>query len=694
MGGGVYILGGQVGNGQVALADGELSSQSTLDSQVDAAQDSAAEAVLSAVGEHLEHLTDEELLDLTRQGHRAAYSVMWTRHAASGLSSARYFGSELDANDLVAEAYSKIFITLTRGGGPKGAFRTYLQVTIRNIANKWRNEQRSLVDLDSSEMNDMLDGVEDGADTRAERSIMQAAFTSLPSSWQEILWYTEVLDLKPQEIATKMGLNPNGISALSFRAREGLRKAWIREHLGKETLPKACADTVDRLPAYILGNQTAQRSRKIAEHLATCERCSRIHSEATSVASRLHTVVLPLMLAGGVGAGILGALGSAPSSASAASLIGAGSAKATAIGGTKVALISGIGALTAGVAIVAVVLSGVGSQPAASSPAPVAVADTQDENVDATKPPSETTEESDALGRDDWTSAPDQAETAALYSVPVVSDVEAPQYSFQENTVFATPSPLLTGYATPGAEVTLFVSAQDSAGGQSYEKLTTEVTAAGSWSVNSASVPDGEYTVRAYQQLGEGARSDTETRSFLVKNGGQLPAPSVANVDNANDRLLPVVTGTGVPGAIVNVLVNGVPNESAVAEDGSWSVTTVRGGIVGANSLTVRQRDRASNAVSVETVPLQFDLVAPDVAVDNSGVDPVLVVSAVPQSAVTVTDGQGFTHRLINTQATNRVRVMDNAGASAEPTTRRLSVVYTADGGKRVGAPLLKQVEL
>ncbi|MFC4222436.1 sigma-70 family RNA polymerase sigma factor [Lysinibacter cavernae] len=644
--------------------------------------------------DHYSDLSDEELLDLARTGNRAAYALLWTRHSASGLVSARYFSTDLDPHDVVAEAYSKIYIALTRGGGPKTAFRTYLQVTIRNIANKWRNEQRRLVDLESAERSESLQTVSDDADSRVERSIIKEAFTSLPTQWQEVLWYTEVLELKPQAIAAKLNMTPNSVSALSYRARDGLRQAWIRAHLNDNNLPAACVETIDRLPAYLLGTLTEKRSEKLLAHLATCASCSKVLAEAESTASRLHSVVLPLLLTGGMAAGLTASLAAPASSAQAATQVVSGTTQTATIGGTKVALLAAAGVLIAGVISAAIVLSTVakpsesaadnpvtGSSSAQEQPTPSAERDGTSDNP---------AQDPTVVDRSDWTQRQGEAETAALFSIPVVAGTEAPTYSFDERTVFATSAPLLTGYATAGSEVTLFVSGDEAA----YQERVVQTTAAGSWSLSSETLPDGEYTVHAYQQVSGEDRSDTATRAFIVRNGQVLPTPVVASVDTADTRFLPIVTGTGIPGATVSVLVNGVANDSAIAPDGTWSVTTTRGGIAGGNTLVVRQKDRATLTYSHETDAQAFELTAPMIELDKSRSETVLIVDALPQSSVTVTDGLSFTHRIAATDGVSRIRLLDNSTLQSVEKARPVRSVYTGEDGTRVGAPILTDLEL
>src|SRR2546430_10213444 len=46
------------------------------------------------------------------------------------------------------------------------------------------------------------------------------------------LWQLEVEGKTPAEVAPMFGLSGNGASALAMRAREGLRQAYLQEHIG------------------------------------------------------------------------------------------------------------------------------------------------------------------------------------------------------------------------------------------------------------------------------------------------------------------------------------------------------------------------------------------------------------------------------------------------------------------------------
>ncbi len=163
-------------------------------------------------------------------GDRAAFGELWRRHYRSGITVARSVTSSLDADDLVQEAYARIYQSILKGGGPTGSFRAYLFTSIRNTAAGWGRARRETTI-------DELEAVEDQASSEQatadalDRSLTVQAFRSLPTRWQEVLWYSEIESMKPAEIAPLLGMKATAVAQLAFRAREGLREAWIQAHL-------------------------------------------------------------------------------------------------------------------------------------------------------------------------------------------------------------------------------------------------------------------------------------------------------------------------------------------------------------------------------------------------------------------------------------------------------------------------------
>ncbi|MFK4835554.1 sigma-70 family RNA polymerase sigma factor, partial [Microbacterium sp. ZW T2_14] len=256
---------------------------------------------------------DTDLVVRTRSGDTAAFGELWRRHYRAGMTVARNITSSLDADDLVQEAYTRIYHSIVNGGGPTGSFRAYLFTSIRNTAAAWGRARRETP-------YDELDGVEDPSaaahesEAALDRSLTHQAFRSLPTRWQEVLWYSEIERMKPAEIAPLLGMKPTAVAQLTFRAREGLREAWIQAHLRSVADGSECQWTIERLGAYARHNLGRRDHAKLERHLAGCVRCSIVASEAKEVSSRLALVLLPLALGAAGTAGYLASVqgGGAP----------------------------------------------------------------------------------------------------------------------------------------------------------------------------------------------------------------------------------------------------------------------------------------------------------------------------------------------------------------------------------------------
>src|SRR5829696_3221769 len=304
----------------------------------------------------LDEPSDAELIDSVRSGHNDAYGLLYRRHAGSAVALARQLtGSAAEADDLVAEAFAKVLITLRAGGGPDTAFRAYLLTTLRNtLYDRARRDRR--VEL-SDDMTRHDRGVqwEDTAVARLESSLAARAFNRLPERWQTVLWHTEVEQESPAQVAPLLGLTPNGVAALAYRAREGLRQAYLQEHLTDDVdIPHQA--TVNRLGAWARGGLSPRQRARVDGHLASCTQCRILAAELKDVNGRLRGFVAPVVLGSAAAAYLAthagGGAGTAADAVAAAGSATAGGAAAgtTAVGSTAPA--------TAGTAAAAGTVSG------------------------------------------------------------------------------------------------------------------------------------------------------------------------------------------------------------------------------------------------------------------------------------------------------------------------------------------------
>jgi RNA polymerase sigma factor (sigma-70 family) len=300
--------------------------------------------------------SDVQLIAAVRSGDAEAYETLYRRHAAAAHNLARQLTrSRAERDDLVAEAFMKVLDTLRAGGGPDIAFRAYLLTTLRNtLYDRVRRDRRLQLSDDMTRHDPGVPWV-DTAVADLEASLAARAFARLPERWQTVLWHTEVEQETPAQVAPVLGLSPNGVAALAYRAREGLRQAYLQEHLA-DASGELCRYAVERLGAWARGGLSRRDQARVEEHLAECDPCRLLASEVADVNSSLRGLILPAVLGGGaLAAGYLAA--AAPEAAAAGgAAAGAGGATAGTVGagtvgaGTAGAGTAGAGTATAGTA--------------------------------------------------------------------------------------------------------------------------------------------------------------------------------------------------------------------------------------------------------------------------------------------------------------------------------------------------------
>lgn len=240
---------------------------------------------------------DAELISAVRGGDLDAYGDLFERHVEAARRLARQLVSPGDVEDLVSEAFVKVLGIIQRGGGPEVAFRAYLLTSVRSLrVDKFRAGAR-LHTTDDMEAFDPGVPFRDTAIEGFESTAAARAFASLPERWQLVLWHTEVEGERPADIAPLLGMSANSVSALAYRAREGLRQAYLVEHAG-ELDEDTCRWTHQHLGAYIRNGTSRRDAAKVEGHLTECRSCMAVYLELTEVNSNLGALLAPLLLGG------------------------------------------------------------------------------------------------------------------------------------------------------------------------------------------------------------------------------------------------------------------------------------------------------------------------------------------------------------------------------------------------------------
>ncbi|MBB5633597.1 RNA polymerase sigma factor (sigma-70 family) [Cryobacterium mesophilum] len=464
---------------------------------------------------------DQELVLRAREGDRTAFAELWVRHAGAGITVARGFTSSLDADDLVAEAFARIYQRVLDGGGPDGAFRPYLYTTIRNLASRWGRGRQDIQIEDIEDLQD--DSVPDDPSTVAlDTRLTARAFTSLPERWQSVLWYTEVEGMSPQDVAPILGLTANGVAALAYRAREGLRTAWLQAHVSLAGSTSDCKWVISRLGENARHTLTPREQLRMDAHTAECDSCESIAREVDEVGSGIAVILLPLLLGATVGGSLLSMVGNASSAAAAAvptlppalaaggTLPGAAAGSAAA--GTAAAGAAGVASSVSvpvliGALAATVLLSGgvvVVLQPSQHAPTAEVVA-TSSNSDGASRADAARHASSDAPGSGDGATNGGDGSVGGLVSdiiaevtdplkslLPPLPIAPIPEHTAPDGLVGALVDLDLNGRGMPGATVSAQVA------GQVY---TTVVAADGTWALRLTALPDGLGPITLTQRL-------------------------------------------------------------------------------------------------------------------------------------------------------------------------------------------------
>ncbi len=237
---------------------------------------------------------DAELISAVRGGDTRAYGLLFERHVAAAQRLARQLAPGPDSEDLVAEAFAKVLVLLQRGGGPDLAFRAYLLTTVRRLhVDRGRARARVKVTDDLTPYDAGIP-FRDTAVEGFECAAAARAFASLPKTWQLVLWHTEVEGQKPAAVAALLNMSPNAVSALAYRAREGLRQAFLSMHVA-EHADAGCRWVGQNLGSYIRGGLSRRATRNLETHLKQCRPCAATHLELTHVNQSLSDLLAPAL---------------------------------------------------------------------------------------------------------------------------------------------------------------------------------------------------------------------------------------------------------------------------------------------------------------------------------------------------------------------------------------------------------------
>lgn len=232
------------------------------------------------------HRNDLELIRDTRAGQRDAFGILYARHlAAAQRLAARESDNPSDREDVVAQAFTSILRGLQTGKGPERTFLPYLLTTVQRIAHRSNKQARRTRTIEPAQEPATYDP--DPLKAAIDDTALLEVFGSLPVRWQQVLLHVDLENNKPATIAPLLGMSPNAVSALLYRAREGLRSAYLQAHAGP-AVGQDCARVIHHLGTYLRGRLPATTRPGIEGHLAGCQHCTAIAEHLQDLRHLLH----------------------------------------------------------------------------------------------------------------------------------------------------------------------------------------------------------------------------------------------------------------------------------------------------------------------------------------------------------------------------------------------------------------------
>lgn len=239
---------------------------------------------------------DGHLIESYRAGDEAAADELFRRHHRAALRLARSIVGDSGADDVASESFVRVLQALRNGHGPQLAFRPYLLTTVRNTS--YEVVRKASRDVLVDDVDDVTGAHDDGGYAlHGESQVLSRAFHALPERWQVVLWHTAVDGEPPAKVAEVLGIRPTAVAALAYRAREGLRQAYIAEHVPDTTAPR-CARVREKLPAHLRRQLSPVASARIVAHLESCPWCAVVEQDLRALSGDLGAVLAPALLGG------------------------------------------------------------------------------------------------------------------------------------------------------------------------------------------------------------------------------------------------------------------------------------------------------------------------------------------------------------------------------------------------------------
>jgi len=239
--------------------------------------------------------TEQQLLEAARRNEPAAVGELYRLHVDAARRLARMLTRRAQPDDVVSEAFMRVFSAMRSDGGPDLSFRPYLLSTVRRqvLDQELRSSREVPTELA------LLDGpaaVWSSAVQDDDQEMMRRVLARMPARWRQVLWEAEVQGRPAREIAKLADISANTAAALIYRARQRLRQEYLAEHLLQAPTAELHA-MANLLPGFVRGSLGTTQRDQVALHVESCLSC-RSHLDRLEIVDRSFAALdlAPLLL--------------------------------------------------------------------------------------------------------------------------------------------------------------------------------------------------------------------------------------------------------------------------------------------------------------------------------------------------------------------------------------------------------------
>jgi RNA polymerase sigma-70 factor (ECF subfamily) len=173
------------------------------------------------------------LIEGCKHGHAKSQKLLYQKFAPTLMAICmRFTHNETDAEDLLQEAFIRIFLSLECFKG-KGSFEGWLKrITVNCAINQYKKKEKIKETMVVEQLNENME-VTIGTEAPIPYEILLAMIQRLPVGYRTVFNLSAIDGYSHEQIAEMTGISYSSVASQLFRAKKTLQKA-IQEYVNYE----------------------------------------------------------------------------------------------------------------------------------------------------------------------------------------------------------------------------------------------------------------------------------------------------------------------------------------------------------------------------------------------------------------------------------------------------------------------------